>query len=150
MKQEQIKEYLVHLIIAFLSFFAAISGLLIAVGMSIILDTITGVYKSIKINGWKSIRSRKFSNVISKMILYQSTIILLFVMDHFLLQEFTKNWFQTEYLSTKIAALFMVVTELVSIKENIEEAQNINLWSFLKDVLSRAKELKSDTDELIK
>lgn len=38
--------------------------------------------------------------------------------------------------------------ELVSIKENIEEAFKIDIWALLKKLLSRAKEIKSDIDEL--
>ena len=148
MKEEAFKDYAVYLLIAFLSFFAPITGLLIAVGVAIILDTITGVYKSIKISGWSSVRSRRFSNIFSKMVLYQATILLLFIMDHYLLQEFVKNWFQTEYLFTKMTALVMVMTELVSIKENIEEAQNIDIWKLLKKMMTRAKEIRKDADEI--
>jgi hypothetical protein len=38
--------------------------------------------------------------------------------------------------------------ELVSIKENIEDAFKIEIWPMIKKFLSRAKEFKSDIDEI--
>ena len=61
------------------------------VGLAILCDTFTGIYKSVKLDGWKSIRSRKLSNIISKMVLYEISIIVLFPIDKFLLNE-EKRW----------------------------------------------------------
>jgi len=52
-----------------LAFFMPITGMVLAVGFAIFLDTITGIWKSRK-NG-VPIRSRRLSAVISKMFLYQ-------------------------------------------------------------------------------
>ena len=123
-------------------------GLLISVGAAIILDTITGIFKSVKLLGWSSIRSRKLSNVISKMALYEVCILLLFVMDKFVLNEFIKHAFGFDFMFTKICAILLIFTELVSIKENIEESFKIDIWKLLKGTFNRAKEIKSDINEL--
>ena len=81
------KTYLNYFFSGLILFFAPIQGLLIAVAFGIFLDTFTGIFKSIKLNGWVSVRSRKLSNVISKMLLYHICIILLFGIDKFLLNE---------------------------------------------------------------
>lgn len=128
--------------------FAPISGLLVAVGTAIILDTITGVFKSIKLEGWKSIKSRKLSAIISKMMLYEVCILLLFVMDKYVLNEFILHAFGFEYMFTKICAILLMFIELVSVKENIEEAFNVDIWAMLKKALSRAKEISGDIKEL--
>jgi len=141
-------KYLQYILASILLLFAPIYGLLIAVAAAIILDTITGIFKSIKINGWSSIRSRKLSNIVSKMLLYEVCILFLFLMDKFLLNEFVKSAFGFEFMFTKICAILLMFIELVSIKENIEEGFKVNIWALLKKLLNRAKEIKSDIDDI--
>ena len=129
-------------------FFTPIYGLLIAVGFAIFLDTFTGIFKSVKLNGWRSIRSRKLSNIVSKMLLYQITILLLFVIDNYVLNEFIAVHFTIKFMFTKLVAILLIFIELVSIKENIEEALKIDLWKMLKNLLNRAKEVKEDINEI--
>lgn len=141
-------KYIQYILTSILLLFAPIYGLLIAVAAAIILDTITGIFKSIKINGWSSIRSRKLSNIVSKMLLYEVCILFLFLMDKFLLNEFVKSAFGFEFMFTKICAILLMFIELVSIKENIEEGFKVNIWALLKKLLNRAKEIKSDIDDI--
>lgn len=141
-------KYLQYILASLLLLFVPIYGLLVAVGTAIILDTFTGVFKSIKINGWKSIRSRTLSNIVSKMMLYEICILLLFVMDKFVLNEFIKHAFGFEFMFTKICAILLMFIELVSVKENIEEAFNVDIWLMLKKALSRAKEINQDINEI--
>ena len=141
-------KYLQYLIASILLLFAPVYGLLVAVGTAIILDTFTGVFKSVKLSGWKSIRSRKLSNIVSKMMLYEVCVLLLFLMDKYLLNEFVILWFGIEYMFTKICAILLIFIELVSVKENIEEAYKIDIWAMLKKLLSRAKEINSDINDL--
>lgn len=142
------KTYLNYIFTGLVLFFAPIQGLLVAVAFSIMLDTFTGIFKSIKLNGLKSIRSRKLSNVISKMLLYQVCLISLYVIDNFLLNELVNLHFSTKFLFTKLVAIVLVFVELVSIKENIEEALKIDIWKLLKALLNRAKEVKEDIDNI--
>ena len=142
------KSYLNYILSGLILFFAPIQGLLIAVAFGIILDTFTGVFKSIKLNGFCSIRSRRLSHIISKMLLYQTTILLLYVIDKFLLNEFVKLHFTIDFMFTKLVAILLIFIELVSIKENVEEALKIDIWKMLKALLNRAKEVKEDIDEI--
>lgn len=140
------KTYLNYILTGLTLFFAPIQGLLIAVGIGIFLDTFTGVFKSIKLNGWVSIRSRRLSHIISKMLLYQLTIIMLYIIDKFLLNEFVTQHFTIQFMFTKLVAILLIFIELVSIKENIEAALKIDIWKMLKTLLNRAKEVKEDID----
>lgn len=142
------KTYLNYILTGLVLFFAPIQGLLIAVAFGIMLDTFTGIFKSIKLNGLQSIRSRTLSNVISKMLLYQVSIISLYIIDKFLLNELINLHFSTQFLFTKLVAIILVFIELVSIKENIEEALKVDIWKLLKKVITRAKEVKKDIDEI--
>lgn len=141
-------KYLHYIFASMLLFFVPIHGLLVAVGTAIILDTFTGIFKSIKLHGLKSIRSRKLSTIVSKMLLYEVTVLLLFLMDKYLLNEFVIRWFGIELMFTKTCAIVLIFIELVSVKENIEEAYNIDIWKMLKRLLNRAKEIKSDIGDL--
>jgi len=142
------KTFPLQLLTALLLFFAPIQQLVMVVGLVILCDTFTGIYKSVKLNGWKSIRSRKLSNIISKMVLYEIAIIVLYPIDKFLLNELLLNIVSVQFFSTKIACVLLVLVELTSIKENIEEALKIDIWKTLKNFIKRAKEVSNDYDEI--
>jgi hypothetical protein len=142
------KTFSLQLLAALLLFFAPIQELVMAVGLAIMLDTFTGIYKSVKLSGWKSIRSRKLSNIISKMVLYEVSIIVLYPIDKFLLNELFLNILSVQFFSTKVACVLLILVELTSIKENVEAALKINIWQVLKKAISRAKELKGDIDDI--
>jgi hypothetical protein len=141
-------KYINYIATSILLLFMPIYGLLVAVGASIILDTFTGIFKSIKLHGWSSIRSRKLSNVISKMALYEICIMFLFLMDKYVLNEFVKHAFGFDFMFTKVCAIVLIFVELVSVKENIEETFSIDIWALLKKALNRAKETKDDINQL--
>lgn len=141
-------KYLNYILSSFILLFVPIYGILTAVAAAIILDTFTGIFKSIKLNGWCSIRSRKLSHIVSKMLLYEICILLLFVIDKFILNEFIFKWLSIDFMFTKICAILLIFIELVSIKENIEAAYNIKIWDLLKKAFLRAKEVKDNIDDL--
>lgn len=142
------QEFLSKILPGLLLFLAPIQGLILVVGIVVVLDTFTGIYKSVKKEGWKSIRSRKLSNIISKMLLYEICIIALFPIDKFLLNELIFPLVSISYFSTKISCVAIILVELTSIKENIEEALNIDIWKTLKDFIKRAKEVSNDYNEI--
>ena len=82
------------------------------------------------------------------MLLYEVCVLFLFLMDKYLLNEFVKHAFGFDYMFTKICAILLMFIELVSIKENVEEAFNIDVWKMLKKVLNRAKEIKTDINDI--
>jgi hypothetical protein len=141
-------KYLNYIVSSLVLLFVPIYGILIAVATAIILDTFTGIFKSIKLNGWKSFRSRRLSHIVSKMLLYEICILLLFVIDKFILNEFIFKWLSIDFMFTKICAILLIFIELVSIKENIEAAFKIDIWKLLKKAFLRAKEVKDDIDNI--
>jgi len=143
------KSYAIYIITATCIFFAPITGLMIAVGAAIFLDTFFGIYRSIKIKGWHFVTSRRLSEIISKMLLYQMCIICLYVIDFFILTEFFLKWFSISFFATKICALLLIFIESVSIKENFEGATGLDVFSLLKKALGRAKEVKTSVTDII-
>ena len=143
-------KYLNYILSSLILLFVPIYGILTAVAAAIILDTFTGIFKSIKLNGWCSIRSKRLSHIVSKMLLYEICVLLLFVIDKYILNEFIFKWLSIDFMFTKICAILLIFIELVSIKENIEAAYNIKIWNLLKKAFLRAKEVKNNVDDLTK
>ena len=140
------KTYLLNALAGLLLFFTPITGLVITVGLIVLLDTFTGIFRSVKLRGWSSIRSRILSNIISKMLLYEICIVLLFPIDKFLLNDLLLNLISVQYFATKLVCIVIILIEGTSIKENIEEALNIKIWKIIKNAIRRAKEVKGDID----
>jgi hypothetical protein len=143
-------KYFNYFLTTLILFYTPIGGLLIGVGVAIIFDTFTGIFKSIKLNGISSIKSRTLSNIISKMALYELCILSLFAIDYYVLNEFIIFSFGINFMFTKICSIMLIFIELVSIKENIEETFNVDLWKLLKKAFNRAKEIKEDVNEIAK
>ena len=125
-----------------LSFFLPIVGILILIAASVILDTITGIWKAKKLK--QPITSRRLSAIISKILLYEATVMLFYAIDKFLLNDIVLSFFSIELLTTKVLALTMVSIEVISINENYKAVKGIDLWASLKNLFARAKEVTSD------
>lgn len=141
-------KYINYIFSSLILLFVPIHGLLIAVAAAIILDTFTGIFKSVRLKGWASIRSRVLSNIISKMALYEICILFLFLIDKFVLNEFILYWFKFDFMFTKVCAIMLIFIELVSIKENVEETFKVDIWELLKKLFLRAKEVKQNINDL--
>jgi hypothetical protein len=140
------KTYIAYFFTTLLLFFAPIQGLLISVATAIALDTIFGIAKAIKLKD--KITSRKLSNIVSKFVLYQAAVLLVFTIDTFLLGEFFKLWFSIPFFFTKIVTIILIFIETVSIKENFEQAFKVNVFKLIKNFLKRGVEIKEDIDIL--
>jgi hypothetical protein len=128
------------------AFLMPISGLLFLVGFVIVLDTITGVWKSVK-NKVK-ITSRGLSAIISKMLLYEVTVIMFYMIDQFILNNIILQFFSVELLLTKVLALILVSIEVMSINENYKAVKGLDLWQAMKNLFARAKDIKKEVDEI--
>lgn len=131
-----------------LPFFIPIQGVLVAVAIAIALDTFTGIFKAVKTGGWKTVRSRRLSDLAGKVVLYNTAVLSIYVMDYNLLSGFFKHWFSVDFFFTKIIALVLIIIELTSIKENFEAAYNKDIWKLLKSIIRRAKEIETDISNL--
>ena len=89
----KLKLYSTKLMAIILSFFLPIVGILILIAASVILDTITGIWKAKKLK--QPITSRRLSAIISKILLYEATVMLFFAIDKFLLNDIVISFFNT-------------------------------------------------------
>jgi len=126
------------------AFLMPIYGLLFLIGFSIVIDTITGIWKSKK-QGVK-ISSRALSAIISKMLLYEITVILFFLIDKYILNDIMLQFFSVPLMLTKIMALILVSIEVMSINENYKAVKGLDLWQAMKNLFARAKDVKKEVD----
>lgn len=138
----KLKLYSTKLMAIILSFFLPIVGILILIAASVILDTITGIWKAKKLK--QPITSRRLSAIVSKILLYEATVMLFYAMDYFLLNDIVISFFSIELLTTKVLALVLVSIEIISINENYRAIYQKDLWDALKNLFARAKEVTSD------
>ncbi len=107
---------------------------------TIILDMGFGVWRSVKKNGWASIRSRRLSNTISKSLLYSGAIVFIFLLEKFVLADLLAYFISVDLLLTKAFTAFCVFTEVKSINENYFSVTGINVWEKFMQFVKRSKE----------
>ena len=128
------------------TFFLPITGILFLIGFSIVIDTITGIWKSKKLG--VPITSRKLSAIISKLMLYEIAVILFYLIDRFILNDIILTFFSVPLMLTKILALVLVSIETISISENYKAVKGIDLWQAMKLLFARARDIKQDIDTI--
>ena len=141
-----IQSELLTLISICFAFFLPISGILIMIGVLISIDTITGIWKAKKIGD--KITSRKLSSIISKLALYELTVIMFFLIDRFILNDIILTFFSVPFMLTKVVALVLSSIEVMSINENYKVVKGIDLWQSMKLLFARAKEVKDNLNKL--
>jgi hypothetical protein len=136
----------VKLMAMLFTFLSPIYGLLILIIFVITLDTVTGIWKSKKNN--VPITSGGASAMISKIGLYSITLVMFYAIDALILNSIILQFFSVELFFTKGLALILVSIEVMSINENYKAVKKLDLWQAMKNLFSRAKEIKKDIDEI--
>ena len=139
-----IQKYIIQLLAVVSAFFLPISGILFLIGFAILVDTITGIWKAKKLK--IKITSRGLSAIVSKLFLYEVAVILTYLIDKFILNDILLQFFSVPLMLTKILSLVLVSIEAISISENYKAVKGIDIWSALKNLLQRSKEIKTDID----
>ena len=120
------------------TFFASVFGVLAPVAaiiytltFIIFLDFIFGIVKSVKLK--QEVSSRKMSQSISKVFLYNLLIIGLFVVDKYILQ--------TGIGLEKIGASLIILVEIRSIDEHFTKLFGYSLWDKISEQFKRGKSI---------
>jgi len=141
-----IQQELLTIVSICFAFFLPISGILIMIGVLICIDTFTGIWKANKLE--EKITSRKLSSIISKLALYEITVIMFFLIDQFILNDIILTFFSVPFMLTKVVALVLASIEVMSINENYKVVKGIDLWQSAKLLFARAKEVKDNINKL--
>ena len=118
------------------------------IAVLISIDTFTGIKKAHKLK--EKITSRKLSSIISKLALYEVTVIMFFLIDKFILNDILLTFFSVPFMLTKIVALVLASVEVISINENIKviSTRNLDLWQSAKALFVRAKDIKDNLNKI--
>lgn len=122
--------------------FAPITGILATVALCIFFDTVIGIWKAKKLG--EKISSRKLSQVISKLLLYELTVMVFFLVDKFMLGDILLKFFSIEFLLTKVVGLVLTSVEIFSMDENFRSVRKYGLWHAFKKLVGRAKDVKEE------
>jgi phage-related holin len=99
-----IQSELLTLISICFAFFLPISGILLMIGVLIAIDTFTGIWKAKKLK--EKITSRKLSGIISKLALYEITVIMFFLIDRiYTLNDIILTFFSVPFMLTKVTSI---------------------------------------------
>lgn len=139
-----IKQSMFQLLAVIGAFFLPISGILFLIGFAIVIDTLTGIWKSRKLG--IPITSRKLSAIVSKLFLYEVAVIGFYLIDYWILNDIILVFFSIPLMLTKILSLVLCSIECISINENIKAVKGVDIWSAFKQLLQRSKEIKQDID----
>lgn len=119
---------------------APVKPLVLIAVLSIILDTCFGIWRSVKKNGWVSIRSRRLSHTISKSLLYSGSIVFIFLLEKFVISDILGHFIAIDLVLTKAFTFFCVITEVKSINESYFSVTSVNVWDKFIAFLKRGKE----------
>jgi hypothetical protein len=115
---------------ASLAVFLPIKELMLTIGFLVSADLVVGIWKAIKTG--QRIRSRRMSDTVTKLLLYQLAIMSGFVIETFIISELIPI--------TKLIATVVAIIEFKSIIESIESVTGKDLWSKIKTIIGRKSE----------
>jgi len=116
--------------LAGLAVFLPIKELMLTIGFLVGADMVVGIWKALKLK--QRIRSRRMSDTITKLLLYQIAIMSGFLIETFIISELIPI--------TKLVATVIAVIEFKSIIESIESVTGKDLWSRIKTIIGRKSE----------
>jgi hypothetical protein len=116
--------------LAGLAVFLPIKELMLTIGFLVGADMVVGIWKALKLK--QRIRSRRMSDTITKLLLYQIAIMSGFLIESFIIAELIPI--------TKLVATVIAVIEFKSIIESIESVTGKDLWSRIKTIIGRKSE----------
>jgi hypothetical protein len=139
------KTYLIYFLTIIASFVAPIGGLILMLISFILLDTIVGIYASVKLNGWKSYSSNKLFNIVVKSFFYVMSVILVLMLDKFV---FDSKLFGISFLLSKGMAIFWTYIEIKSLDEHSIKLGNKSFWFLIKDLIKKVMSFKTDIKKI--
>lgn len=135
-------------LLVIIAFLLPVKPMLLIVGAMIVIDTAFGIYRARKVK--ENVSSRKLSNIVSKMVLYQSAVILMYAIEIYILQDITALFVDVHLIATKLVVITIISIEVTSIRENYKAATGVDLYDKFKEVLLRAKSLKKSIEDVKK
>ena len=138
--------FLKTLLVLIATILAPIKGLLLVTVMAVFLDTIFAIYTIIKLYGCKSYQSTKLFNIAVKSFFYLGSIVLAYFIDTHVIEKNTL--FGINLLISKAVTIFWLYIECKSIDETSQKLGNKSFYFTIKNLMTKAKDLKKDINEI--
>ena len=119
---------------------APVQPMVLVAIIAIFIDTIFGVWRSVKKNGWTSFKSRRLSDTLGKAALYSGGIVFTFLIERFIAGDIIAHFIAVELIMTKFVAFFCVIVEVKSINESYESVTGRNILAAMRKFVTRSKE----------
>jgi hypothetical protein len=124
-------------VLACMSIFLPIRELMLTIGFLVGADMVVGIWKALKTG--QKIKSRRMSDTITKMLLYQLAVVSGFLIEKYIITDMLPI--------AKLIGSVIAIIEFKSIVESIESVTGQNLWTKIKEVIGRKSD---DIDNLMK
>ena len=119
---------------------APVQPMVLVAIIAIFIDTIFGVWRSVRKNGWTSFKSRRLSDTLGKAALYSGGIVFTFLIERFIAGDIIAHFIAVELIMTKFVAFFCVIVEVKSINESYESVTGKNILAAMRKFVTRSKE----------
>lgn len=101
------------------SIFSPAFPMVISVILFVLLDTFTGLMKAYYVKEKRSSNSMK-RGLLPKLIIYTLCVLVVFIADKYVINDFLKHYFGFDFLMTKVVSLILIFVEIWSIDENFK------------------------------
>tara|TARA_R110001606_G_scaffold47323_1_gene120463 strand:- start:296 stop:727 length:432 start_codon:yes stop_codon:yes gene_type:complete len=137
------KIYFSSILAASVLFFAPISGIILIVGLSTIVDSGFGMWRAYSLG--ESVTSKIFRHgFVPKLLSYIGAVMLVYASDVFILNALTQLVISVEFLSTKIIALVLISIEVKSMDESFIDVKGYSFIEKARKVISKFKDIKKE------
>lgn len=141
------RHYFSAFITSVILFFTPLIPIMISVGLMTIIDTYFGV-KASKKKGIPFSSRLLRKGWVSKNISYQSCLILTFIIDNLIINEFVSIHFSMPFLTTKLLAIMLILIEFSSINESSQVLYKKSFSQIIKEQIKNIFNIKSELDKL--
>jgi hypothetical protein len=137
------KIYFSSVLAAFVLFFAPISGIILIVALSTIVDSGFGMWRA-RCKG-ESVTSKLFRHgFIPKLLSYIGAVMLVYASDVFIINALTQLVISVDFLATKLIALILISIEVKSMDESFEDIKGYSFIDKARKVLNKFKDIKKE------
>lgn len=132
------------LLLPVILFFAPIAWMVFLVGLSTIIDTGFGVWKSKSLGEEVSSKICR-KGLVPKVRSYVIMVLLLYMADYYIINELTKLFINVEFISTKLVSLVLIVIEVKSMDESFSKVKG---YSFIDKLYKNVKSIKKAKEDI--
>lgn len=138
-------KYIKPLLMTLFTFLTPIKGLLSILFLFIFLDTIVGIYVSVKTKGWRSFQSVILRKGIgAKLLFYLGTAVLAFMIDKYIVGA---TAFGIHYLLSKSITALWIYVEIKSLDETSMKLGNRSVWVILRELIGKIANIKKEFNQ---